>query len=243
MEPVQRVPIVQQVEKRILQLIEEEIYQPGEKLPAEKDLCQQMSVGRGTVREAFRLLQARGYVEIKPGRGAFVAEHIPDGSKGVVEWLIQNESELQDAIEIRHVLEPLAARRMAEKGSSEDIQYLKVLHDKMMEAVHRQDAAQIAQLDEDFHSAILAGTRNHLLIAINQQIIQGMKMFRSKTFQVPQNILNVVQPHTHIMQTIQDRDGKGAEEAMRAHLNKVQEDLRDNIAQSADEDEKCGCLN
>ena len=38
MEPVQRVPIVQQVEKRILQLIEEEIYQPGEKLPAEKDL-------------------------------------------------------------------------------------------------------------------------------------------------------------------------------------------------------------
>ena len=96
MEPVQRVPIVQQVEKRILQLIEEEIYQPGEKLPAEKDLCQQMSVGRGTVREAFRLLQARGYVEIKPGRGAFVAEHIPDGSKGVVEWLIQNESELQD---------------------------------------------------------------------------------------------------------------------------------------------------
>ena len=196
MEPVQRVPIVQQVEKRILQLIEEEIYQPGEKLPAEKDLCQQMSVGRGTVREAFRLLQARGYVEIKPGRGAFVAEHIPDGSKGVVEWLIQNESELQDAIEIRHVLEPLAARRMAEKGSSEDIQYLKVLHDKMMEAVHRQDAAQIAQLDEDFHSAILAGTRNHLLIAINQQIIQGMKMFGSKTFQVPQNILNVVQPHT-----------------------------------------------
>ncbi|MCI8423053.1 MAG: FadR family transcriptional regulator [Lawsonibacter sp.] len=235
MEPVRRVPIVQQVENRILDLIEGGIYKPGEKLPVEKELCQQMSVGRGTVREAFRLLQARGYVEIKPGRGAFVAERIPDLNGGVVEWLIQNESTLQDAIEIRHDLEPLAARRMAEKGSDEAIQRLKTLHTRMMEAVQLQDAGQIAQMDEDFHSAILEGTGNQLLIAINQQIIQGMKMFRSKTFQVPQNILNVVQPHEKIMQTIQGRDGNGAEAAMRAHLDKVQEDLRENIARSVDE--------
>lgn len=237
MEPVQRVPIVRQVESRILQLIEDETYRPGEKLPVEKELCQQMSVGRGTVREAFRLLQARGYVEIKPGRGAFVAERVPSGrDTGAVEWLIQNEVELQDAIEIRHDLEPLAARRMAEKGSDRAIQALRALHDQMMAAIQAQDAAQIAQMDEAFHSAILEGTGNKLLTAINQQIIQGMKMFRYNTFQVPQNILNVVQPHTRIMQTIQDRDGAGAEAAMRAHLDKVQEDLRDNIARSADEE-------
>lgn len=236
MEPVRRVPIVQQVENRIQQLIEDETFKPGEKLPVEKDLCQQMSVGRGTVREAFRLLQARGYVEIKPGRGAFVAEHIPDAHGGAVEWLIQNEAALRDAIEIRCDLEPLAARRMAEKGSDEAIQRLESLHEQMLEAVRIQDTARIAQLDEDFHSAILEGTGNQLLIAINQQIIQGMKMFRYKTFQVPQNILNVVQPHTRIMQTIQARDGAGAELAMRSHLDKVQEDLRDNVTRSAEED-------
>lgn len=239
MEPVKRVPIVQQVENRMLQLIKDGTYKPGEKLPVEKDFCQQLSVGRGTVREAFRLLQARGYVEVKPGRGAFVAEHIPDGTGGAVAWLIQNENTLQDAIEIRHDLEPLAARRMAEKGSDEAIHRLVVLHEQMMEAIQYQDVAKIAQLDEDFHSAILEGTGNQLLIAINKQIIQGMRMFRQKTFQVPQNILNLVQPHTQILQTIQGRDGAGAETAMRAHLTKVQEDLRDNITQPTEENLVC----
>ena len=230
MEPIKRVPIVQQVEEKIRQLIESGQYGPGEKLPAEMDLCQRLGVGRGTIREAFRLLQARGYVEIKPGRGAFVAERLPGEDGGAVEWLVKNEMELREGIEIRRALEPMAARRMAEQGSDQAIDALKELHGRFMEALRVQDAVRIAQLDESFHSAIVEGSGNHLLIAINQQINQGMKTFRSKTFQVPQNVRNAVAPHTRIMEAIQARTGDMAENAMRAHLDKVQEDLRDNVA-------------
>lgn len=230
MEPIKRVPIVQQVEEKIRQLIESGQYGPGEKLPAEMDLCQRLGVGRGTIREAFRLLQARGYVEIKPGRGAFVAERLPGEDGGAVEWLVKNEMELREGIEIRRALEPMAARRMAEQGSDQAIDALKELHGRFMEALRVQDAVRIAQLDESFHSAIVEGSGNHLLIAINQQINQGMKTFRSKTFQVPQNVRNAVAPHTRIMEAIQARNGDMAENAMRAHLDKVQEDLRDNVA-------------
>lgn len=230
MEPIKRVPIVQQVEEKIRQLIESGQYGPGEKLPAEMDLCQRLGVGRGTIREAFRLLQARGYVEIKPGRGAFVAERLPSEDGGAVEWLVKNEMELREGIEIRRALEPMAARRMAEQGSDQAIDALKELHSRFMEALRVQDAVRIAQLDESFHSAIVEGSGNHLLIAINQQINQGMKTFRSKTFQVPQNVRNAVAPHTRIMEAIQARNGDMAENAMRAHLDKVQEDLRDNVA-------------
>ena len=230
MEPIKRVPIVQQVEEKIRQLIESGQYGPGEKLPAEMDLCQRLGVGRGTIREALRLLQARGYVEIKPGRGAFVAERLPGEDGGAVEWLVKNEMELREGIEIRRALEPMAARRMAEQGSDQAIDALKELHGRFMEALRVQDAVRIAQLDESFHSAIVEGSGNHLLIAINQQINQGMKTFRSKTFQVPQNVRNAVAPHTRIMEAIQARNGDMAENAMRAHLDKVQEDLRDNVA-------------
>ena len=230
MEPIKRVPIVQQVEEKIRQLIESGQYGPGEKLPAEMDLCQRLGVGRGTIREAFRLLQARGYVEIRPGRGAFVAERLPGEDGGAVEWLVKNEMELREGIEIRRALEPMAARRMAEQGSDQAIDALKELHGRFMEALRVQDAVRIAQLDESFHSAIVEGSGNHLLIAINQQINQGMKTFRSKTFQVPQNVRNAVAPHTRIMEAIQARNGDMAENAMRAHLDKVQEDLRDNVA-------------
>ena len=101
MEPISRVPIVQQVEERIRELIQEEQYQPGKKLPPEMELCQRLGVGRGTVREAFRLLQAKGVVEIKPGRGAFVAENPAERDIGAIDWLVENERELRDSIEIR----------------------------------------------------------------------------------------------------------------------------------------------
>lgn len=233
MEPIKRVPIVQQVEEQLRQLIEGGQYNPGEKLPAEMELCQRLGVGRGTVREAFRLLQAQGYVEIKPGRGAFVAEKMPDKDEGAVEWLIQNELELRDAIEVRRALEPMAARRMAEQGSDHSIDELKALHSSLMEALDAEDAQKIAKLDEAFHNAIVEGSRNHLLIAINQLVNQGMKMFRSKTFQVPQNIRNAVEPHTRIMQAIQTRNGDAAEQEMRSHLDKVREDLKENITGTA----------
>lgn len=74
MEPIKRVPLVHQVEERIKDLIKEEKLQPGTKLPTEKELCTNLNVSRGTVREAFRFLQAKGIVELKTGKGAFVAE-------------------------------------------------------------------------------------------------------------------------------------------------------------------------
>ena len=220
MEPIKRIPAVQQVEKSIRELIAEKTFKSGEKLPSEMELCQQLGVGRGTVREAFRLLQARGYVEIKPGRGAFVSQRPFREDMGAVEWMIQNEQELHDAIDVRRALEPMAARRMAAQGGSAAIRELKKLHVRFMAALQEGDAARIAQLDEAFHSAIVEGSGNHLLIAINQQVNQGMKTFRNMTFQVPQNIRNAVEPHTRIMDAIQARDGEGAEREMKSEAKR-----------------------
>ena len=154
MEPISRVPIVQQVEERIRELIQEEQYQPGKKLPPEMELCQRLGVGRGTVREAFRLLQAKGVVEIKPGRGAFVAENPAERDIGAIDWLVENERELRDSIEIRTALEPMAARRMAERCNTEDIRRLENIHRSFLSAIQEGDAAMIGRLDEQFHSAI-----------------------------------------------------------------------------------------
>ena len=70
---LKRVSIVQQVEQVIADRIVDGTYAVDTKLPAEMTLSKQLGVGRGTVREAFRLLEAKGLVEIRPGRGAFVA--------------------------------------------------------------------------------------------------------------------------------------------------------------------------
>ena len=227
MEPIKRIPIIEQVEQQIRELIESGSCLPGEKLPTEKELCQRLNVGRGTVREAFRLLQAKGYVELKPGRGAFVA--LPSDEMGAIEWLVLNEQQLHDAIEIRRALEPMAARRMAERRDETAIEALERLHAEFLSAVKSDNNKRIAELDERFHTAITLGSGNQLLISILQQVNQEIKTFRSKTFSVPQNVRNAVDPHNRILRTIQAGDADGAEAAMRAHLDKVQEDLLENI--------------
>lgn len=229
MNPVLRVPIVQQVEDRIKTLIDEGGFRPDEKLPTEMELCQQLGVGRGTVREAFRSLQARGYVTIKPGRGAFVAA-IPPDDGGAIDWLVENEKGLRDSIDIRAALEPMAARRMAEKCTDQDLRRLSDIHHAFLDAVAEEDAVKIAKLDEQFHSAIVAGSGNSLLIDINSHVCEGMSLFRNKTFQVEQNVRNVIEPHTNIFNAITQRNSDLAEREMRIHLEKVHEDLTRNIS-------------
>ena len=228
MEPIVRVPIVSQVEERIRELIDSKKYTEGMKLPTENELCQSMNVGRGTVREALRLLQAKGLVEIKPGRGAFVAEDKTVDTNPVV-WLVQNEKELRDAIEVRNALEPVAARKMAETASEAALRRLKKIHADFLAAVKAGDTIQIAELDELFHGWIVRESGNQLLNEINVHLIQGMHTFRSKTFTVPENVRNAVEPHTRILNAITGRDGNAAEQEMRKHLKMVNEDLSSSI--------------
>lgn len=228
MEPIVRVPIVSQVEERIRELIDSKKYTEGMKLPTENELCQSMNVGRGTVREALRLLQAKGLVEIKPGRGAFVASKQAADTNPVV-WLVQNEKELRDAIEVRNALEPVAARKMAETASEAALRRLKKIHADFLAAVKAGDTVQIAELDELFHGLIVRESGNQLLNEINVHLIQGMHTFRNKTFTVPENVRNAVEPHTRILNAITGRDGNAAEQEMRKHLKMVNEDLSSSI--------------
>ena len=228
MDPIVRVPIVSQVEERIRELIDSKKYTEGMKLPTENELCQSMNVGRGTVREALRLLQAKGLVEIKPGRGAFVALKRTVDINPVV-WLVQNEKELRDAIEVRNALEPFAARKMAETAGEAALRQLKQIHSDFLAAVKTGDTVQIAKLDELFHGLIVRESGNQLLNEINVHVLQGMHVFRNKTFTVPENVRNAVEPHSRILDAITSRDGNAAEREMRKHLKMVNEDLSSSI--------------
>ena len=61
-----------QVVQQILDLVEEGELKPGEQLPGERELTQQLSISRSAVREAIRLLEAQGLLEVRPGKGTFI---------------------------------------------------------------------------------------------------------------------------------------------------------------------------
>lgn len=222
---LKRVSIVQQVEQVIADRIVDGTYAVDTKLPAEMTLSKQLGVGRGTVREAFRLLEAKGLVEIRPGRGAFVASDKEAGTEQTVQWFRANEMELLDCVQVRNALEPLAARLMAERSQPEDLLELQHIHQKFVEAVEKQDAATIAKYDEKFHTSIVKASRNQLLIKINHQTCERIKNFRQRTFQHNQNALNAIMPHAKILAALQAGDADAAEHYMHSHLELVAQDL------------------
>ena len=212
---LKRVSIVQQVEQVIADRIVDGTYAVDTKLPAEMTLSKQLGVGRGTVREAFRLLEAKG----------LVASDKEAGTEQTVQWFRANEMELLDCVQVRNALEPLAARLMAERSQPEDLLELQHIHQKFVEAVEKQDAATIAKYDEKFHTSIVKASRNQLLIKINHQTCERIKNFRQRTFQHNQNALNAIMPHAKILAALQAGDADAAEHYMHSHLELVAQDL------------------
>ena len=147
MKTVERVSVVQQVVTNIQQYIQEEEIAVGSKLPTEMELCDKMGVGRGTIREAMRILQAKGIVEIRPGRGAFLANAEEPKREELSTWFTQNEVELKDVTEVRMAIEPLAVRLAIRRATPEDIQELKHIQEKAVKAAWNEDAKTMAACD------------------------------------------------------------------------------------------------
>lgn len=222
---VERVSAVQQVEERIYEYIVSDAVQIGDKLPTEKQLCEQLAVGRGTVREAVRLLQARGFVEMRAGRGAFVASKTENGEGSLAEWFRANEVQIKDLIDVRAAIEPYATRLAIERCTQEDVQRLAEIQRRSEEAAACHDTETIARCDEEFHLAIVEMTKNKLLFDINKRISEGLSLFRSNTFVIPHNVRRFIPAHDAILNAFVRRDPVLGEHAMALHIEAIAVDL------------------
>ena len=225
MESVKRVPVVQQVVEKIKEYLFSGEVSVGDKLPVEKELCEQLEVGRGTVREAFRMLEATGYVELRPGKGTFAARTSEVELDDIMQWFTEHEVETKDFLEVRMAIEPLSVRLAIERCSDEDVAHLERLHQKFITAVNNKDVPNIVIYDEKFHADIVEYSRNQLLISISKQVEKNMKNFRSRTFYIPQNAENAILPHQMILDAFKTKDAAAGERNMQEHLSLITTDL------------------
>lgn len=225
MKAVERVPVVQQAMKSIKAYIMEGNVNVGDKLPTEMELCEMLSVGRGTIREAMRILQATGFVEIRPGRGAYVARTHEMDKEDLVQWFEENEIETKDVLEVRTAIEPLGIKLAIERCKQADIKMLRAIQEKSKDAAQQKDALALALCDEQFHSYIMECSHNKLLISLNKQISSYLKNFRNRTFYIPQNIQNFIPAHEAILDAFEKRDPALGEKCMLSHLGRVYSDL------------------
>jgi GntR family transcriptional regulator, transcriptional repressor for pyruvate dehydrogenase complex len=234
MESIKHTPLVEKAIEAIRNIIQSGDIKVGEKLPTEKELCLRLNISRSTLREAYRSLQAMGYIELRSSKGAYVFRTSDqDTNNQVIEWFASHEDELLDCFQVREALEPLAVSLDIQRATDSELYEIMGISSLFEQAVNDGNTGSMALFDELFHNKIIGATHNKLLISINERINKTLASYRSKSFAVARNAVNAVKPHREIASALIARDVPRAQKAVYDHLYISRIDIEKTVTATA----------
>ncbi|MTI62023.1 MAG: FadR family transcriptional regulator [Firmicutes bacterium] len=200
----------------------------GDKLPTERVLSRKLNVGRSTVREAIKVLQALGLVKVKQGKGTYVLRKNENESLNIANWFSEHELQITDLMDIRLAMEPLAIKLALKRSSDEEFEKLmkdlNSTNKKLKTAIKENNVIKMEVIDNTFHSYVSEATRNNLLISINEKISEAILEYRIKIFSIKENAENAYKAHQEIINAMTTKDVARAVSAMTSHVNSALSD-------------------
>ncbi len=199
-------------------------FDPGSQLPNETDLGARLSVSRGAVREAVKALAAKGLVEPRPRIGTIVLprHHWNLMDRAVVAWHGRTADDrfLHDLLELRLMVEPMAARFAAERANSVQVTALEVAYAGMAEYAGALPAAEEAFVAADlaFHLTILHASGNQLVEQLGQLLETGLRHALKATSHLPDGVRTTLPLHHAVLVAVRGRRPIAAERAARKLL-------------------------
>jgi DNA-binding FadR family transcriptional regulator len=207
---------------------------PGQSLPNEAQLSEQMNVSRTALREAIKVLAAKGLLESRPKTGTRVRSRDnwnmldPD----ILSWLFAsgpNALASEMLFEIREIFEPSAAALAAARASKEQVSRLRAAYEAMVEAEHDIEAS--VEADLRFHHLLLASTGNELLISLGTMIETALAASFAASSSRPAALINIVLPrHKEVLEAIAAGDSEAARIAVVELLGDAREGVAEFIA-------------
>lgn len=209
--------------EQIRDVIKRHGLRPGQRLPAERELVRLLGMSRTSVREALRMLEGLGVVEVRPGRGTFLRADAQGGLRpqGWEEYLSHQRDRVLDILEVREVVDARAAALAARRASPDEISALEDLLREMGKAVQTNDVEALVDIDIRFHSLIARISRNTLLAELASSILHALRDDREATFRLPGRPIRSLQEHRAILEAIRRGEAEAAERHMRQHVRQV----------------------
>lgn len=194
--------------------------QPGDKMPTEPELAEKYDVSRQVIREAARLLDQRGLVEIRAGRGMTVLKLGTEGVSDIYRLLLRFQPEnFSELMEVRKILEPGIARLAALRRSEEDIAQMK---DILKEAgEHLDDFEKCLALDLAFHHKVSECTKNGLLAGLAEPVNSALRDVYEEPTAYLASQPRTLEEHRNILEAIERSDPDAAVAATRWHLSRI----------------------
>ncbi len=219
---------VDYVVNRVKDLLLTQKVKPGDRLPTELELSRLMSVSRGSVREAMKILAAFGIIEIKRGDGTYVSSM--DGKvlfDPLLFSLILSKPNFDELKEFRILMEKDVIGLVIKNASDEDIRQLRQAHEEM-DALREHKARSYEKLlesDLKFHALLGQICKNRLLEKIYLFIMEYFKPFIAQSLRKHTNFsLESNETHRRVLEAVEKRDITLAEKAIEYSLD-VWQDL------------------
>ncbi|MFZ7133568.1 MAG: GntR family transcriptional regulator [Eubacteriales bacterium] len=179
-------------------------FKPSQRL-MEVQLAEKMGVSRTPVREAIRKLELEGLVVMVPRKGAYVA--------GL------SSEDVKEVVEIRCVLEGLAAKLAAQKSTSEDIEKMKSIIENFEYATKNKRIPDLISYDSDFHEVIYQAAKNGKLIQMINGLREQVQRFRVAYFTQFHNTDILLEEHKNLLKAIINKDSELARKVAENHIN------------------------
>ena len=208
----------------------------GEKLPSQMELCEQFGVSRTAMREALRMLSARGLLRIEKGRGAFVRQLSADSVVAPMELYLHMNSGADHALHVvgaRQIIEPPIAAAAALHHTDDDAAKLRANLAELATATDDREA--LTRLDTEFHLLIAEASHNPMLPLFVRPIQMLMPAIKADVYEVVDDAHSAAAHwHTKIVDAILARDAAGAEAAMTRHLEVAREHVETALARRSE---------
>lgn len=211
-------------QKRAFELVAEQLeeailsgeFKPGDKLPPERNTIQELGTSRRSLREALRVLEQKGLIEIKLGvkGGIFIKRPSTESLSNSLEVLIRfKQVSMRELAEFRLDLEGIIARRAAQRADGNDLDRLKKIASKAELALAdpNADFGDYKEIDSEYHLALAAAARNQLYASVLRIVHDNMVRYFEKNLDWYKKVfIDHYKEMLEMIEAVENRDGDKA---------------------------------
>lgn len=193
----------------------------GDKIESDRVLATKLGVGRSAIREALKVLDVMGMIDIRPGQGTYISNNEANFFIVPLSWsLFLNGNQIDSIVEVRNLMEVKAAYLAAKCKNEESLNKLYNVSHKIHNAYMERDYKEFLNGDLEFHICIAECSGNQVIYSMIQTISNLMRHVSGSGMVDEGQLQEIYEEHQKIYGLILASDAEGAQNAMEEHLQK-----------------------
>lgn len=224
LEPPKKTRLYENIIDQLVSLIKDGTLKPGDKLPAERKLAEDLNVSRTAIREALRSLETMGYLSSKVGGGTYINKiTLGNVMSPFSTMLSQNKKLIAELLEVRMLLETEIARLAARRITPFKIKSIQKTIDDMRTEVSAGGTG--IAYENGFHNALAVASENEAMKLILDMCGDLLSKTREATLSIKGQPQSSLKDHESIFEAVRQGDGELAARRMKQHLIDAQKNF------------------